>query len=116
MSPGLSGPPEARCCPLLTAEDNDSLARAGGLPWSLSLHSPPASPHHPQTPWFLPPSPNLGEETPETPRPHEVKGLRFLHGLENNPEHSLQIPHWQIPWTEEPGRLQSMGSLRVGHD
>ena len=30
------------------------------------------------------------------------------------------IPHsstlaWKIPWTEEPGRLQSMGSLRVGH-
>ena len=23
---------------------------------------------------------------------------------------------WKIPWTEEPGRLQSMGSLRVGHD
>ena len=23
---------------------------------------------------------------------------------------------WGIPWTEEPGRLQSMGSLRVGHD
>ena len=23
---------------------------------------------------------------------------------------------WQIPWTEKPGRLQSMGSLRVGHD
>ena len=23
---------------------------------------------------------------------------------------------WQIPWTEEPGRLQSMGSLGVGHD
>ena len=22
---------------------------------------------------------------------------------------------WKIPWTEEPGRLQSMGSLRVGH-
>ena len=22
---------------------------------------------------------------------------------------------WQIPWTEEPGRLQSMGSLGVGH-
>ena len=21
---------------------------------------------------------------------------------------------WKIPWTEEPGRLQSMGSLRVG--
>ena len=23
---------------------------------------------------------------------------------------------WKIPWTEEPGRLQSMQSLRVGHD
>ena len=23
---------------------------------------------------------------------------------------------WKLPWTEEPGRLQSMGSLRVGHD
>ena len=23
---------------------------------------------------------------------------------------------WQMPWTEEPGRLQSMGSLEVGHD
>ena len=31
------------------------------------------------------------------------------------------VPHsstlaWKIPWAEEPGRLQSMGSLRVGHD
>ena len=23
---------------------------------------------------------------------------------------------WKIPWTEEPGRLQSMGLLRVGHN
>ena len=23
---------------------------------------------------------------------------------------------WKIPWIEEPGGLQSMGSLRVGHD
>ena len=23
---------------------------------------------------------------------------------------------WEIPWTEEPGGLQSMGSQRVGHD
>ena len=23
---------------------------------------------------------------------------------------------WKIPWTEEPGGLQTMGSLRVGHD
>ena len=34
---------------------------------------------------------------------------------------SAMAPHsstlaWKIPWTEEPGRLQSMGSLRVGYD
>ena len=29
--------------------------------------------------------------------------------------HSSTIA-WKIPWTEEPGGLQSMGSLRVGHD
>ena len=23
---------------------------------------------------------------------------------------------WKIPWTEEPGKLQSMGSQRVGHE
>ena len=26
------------------------------------------------------------------------------------------ILSWKIPWTEEPGRLQSMGSQRVGYD
>ena len=26
------------------------------------------------------------------------------------------ILDWRIPWTEEPGGLQSMGSQRVGHD
>ena len=29
--------------------------------------------------------------------------------------HSSTIA-WKIPWTEEPGRLQSTGSQRVGHD
>ena len=29
--------------------------------------------------------------------------------------HSSTLP-WKIPWTEEPGGLQSMGSRRVGHD
>ena len=36
-------------------------------------------------------------------------------------EDKAMAPHsstlaWKIPWMEEPGRLQSMGSLRVGHD
>ena len=38
-----------------------------------------------------------------------------------NFNHSLMAPHsstlaWKIPWTEEPGGPQSMGSLRVRHD
>ena len=42
---------------------------------------------------------------------HEVMG----------PAEKAMAPHsstlaWKIPWVEEPGRLQSMGSLRVGHD
>ena len=32
-----------------------------------------------------------------------------------NPTHSSLLA-WRIPWTEEPGGLQSMGSQRVGHD
>ena len=30
--------------------------------------------------------------------------------------HSKTLLAWKIPWTEEPGRLQSMGLQRVGHD
>ena len=38
----------------------------------------------------------------------------------HHPEKAM-APHsstlaWKIPWTEEPGRLQSMGLLRVRHD
>ena len=28
----------------------------------------------------------------------------------------FSTPAWKIPWTEEPGGLQSTGSKRVGHD
>ena len=38
---------------------------------------------------------------------------RFYGGGHGNP---LQYSCLENPWTEEPGRLQSMGSLRVGHD
>ena len=34
---------------------------------------------------------------------------------EGNATHSSTLA-WRIPWKEEPGRLQSMGSQRVGHD
>ena len=40
---------------------------------------------------------------------------------QEDPLEKAMAPHsgtlvWKIPWIEEPGRLQSMGSLRVGHD
>ena len=40
-------------------------------------------------------------------------------GWEDPPEKGMathsNILAWRIPWTEEPGKLQSMGSQRVGH-
>ena len=36
--------------------------------------------------------------------------------LEEEMETHSSILAWEIPWTEEPGRLQSIGSQRVGHD
>ena len=44
-----------------------------------------------------------------------------VEGLYAKSREKAMAPHsstlaWKIPWTEEPVRLQSMGSLRVGHD
>ena len=36
--------------------------------------------------------------------------------LEKEMSTPSSILAWKIPWTEEPGGLQSMGSQRVGHD
>ena len=36
--------------------------------------------------------------------------------VSDNPNENKSTLAWKIPWTEEPGGLQSMGSLRVGHD
>ena len=36
--------------------------------------------------------------------------------LEKEKATHSSILAWRIPWTEEPGGLQSMGSQRVGHD
>ena len=41
--------------------------------------------------------------------------LKRNDGESNVPTHSSTLA-WQIPWTEEPGRLQSVGSLGVRHD
>ena len=39
----------------------------------------------------------------------------ILHSEKAMAPHSITLA-WKIPWTEEPGGLQSMGLLRVGHD
>ena len=51
---------------------------------------------------------------------HRWPLLWLLRAPRQVPERAM-APHsstlaWKIPWMEEPGRLQSMGSLRVGHD
>ena len=44
-----------------------------------------------------------------------------MSALQESPPEKALVTHsstlaWKIPWTEEHGRLQSLGSLRVGHD
>ena len=56
-------------------------------------------------------------EEPESPQKKRQQDSQQVEELAEK----AMAPHsstlaWKIPWTEEPGRLQSMGSLRVGHD
>ena len=46
----------------------------------------------------------------------QVQSLDWEDLLEKEMAPHSSILAWKIPWTEEPGRLQSMGSQRVGHD
>ena len=45
-----------------------------------------------------------------------VRSLGQEDPLEKEMATHSSIRAWKIPWTEEPGRLQSMGSQRVRHD
>ena len=45
-----------------------------------------------------------------------VQSLGQEDPLEKEMKTHSSILAWRIPWTEEPGGLQSMGSQRVGHD
>ena len=45
-----------------------------------------------------------------------VRSLGREDPLEKEMATHSSILAWKIPWTEEPGRLQSIGSQRVGHD
>ena len=45
-----------------------------------------------------------------------VPSLGWEDPLEEGMATHSSIPAWRIPWAEEPGGLQSIGSQRVGHD
>ena len=45
-----------------------------------------------------------------------VQSLGWEDPLEKEMATHSSVPAWRIPWTEEPGGLQFMGSHRVGHD
>ena len=46
----------------------------------------------------------------------QVQSLGQQDPLEKGMAAHSSILAWRIPWTEEPGRLQSMGLQRVGHN
>ena len=46
----------------------------------------------------------------------KIQSLGLEDPLEKEMATHSSILAWRIPWTEEPGGLQSMGSKRVGHD
>ena len=52
------------------------------------------------------------QETKET----QILSLGWEDPLEKEMAIHSCILAWKIPWAKEPGGLQSMGSLRVGHD
>ena len=50
---------------------------------------------------------------------HDLSDFSFpfhFHALEKEVATHSSILAWKIPWMEESGRLQSMGSLKVRHD
>ena len=49
-------------------------------------------------------------------RETRVQSLGWEDPLEKEMATHSSTLAWKIPWTEEPGRLQSMGSQRVRHD
>ena len=46
----------------------------------------------------------------------QILSLGQENPLEKEKATHSSILAWEIPWTEKPGRVQSMGSQRVGHD
>ena len=58
----------------------------------------------------------LGVKNPPAVQETQVQSLGIKDPLEKEIATHSSILAWEMPWTEEPGGLQSMGSQRVGHD
>ena len=55
-------------------------------------------------------------KTPPSMQETQFQSLGQEGPLEKEVATHFRILAWEIPWTEEPDRLQSMGLQRVGHD
>ena len=78
------------------------------------MYSPSQSPLPPPTP----PDPSDGSDGKESAcnTGDWVLSLVWEDSLQRGMAAHHSISAWRIPWMEEPGGLQSMGSQRVGHD
>ena len=84
------------------------------LPWigmAPQLHLPPQGSVVLNFPWKCPPFSTCCSGVQD-----QNLSLCCTNDLEKAVAPHSSTLAWKIPWTEEPGRLQSMGSLRVGHD
>ena len=55
-------------------------------------------------------------KSPRAMQETQVQSLGWEDPLEKEMATHSSILAWEIPWTEEPSGLQSLGSRRVGHD
>ena len=77
--------------------------------WKLNIQNTKIMATSPITPW------QIDGETVETVTDFILGGYNF-HALEKEMATQSSVLAWRIPWTEKPGRLQSMALHRVGHD
>ena len=89
-----------------------SRVRLLATPWTAAYQAPPSMGFSRQKYWSGVPLPSPGR----TDAKAEILQPGSQVRLEKTMAPNSSIPAWKIPWTEEPGRLQSMGSLGVGHD
>ena len=62
-----------------------------------------------------------GSAVNNLPAMQEIQEMPFQSLGQEDPLEEGMVSHsnilaWRIPWTEEPGGLESLGSQRVGHD